>query len=145
MEQLVMPDLLTPKGIFQPQVSLGQRANLSAWRSWNRTLANRQARQARERHPVPADVAFVFCQAESCAIGKKLRIPEFALPGATMPPSERAARHANRNPFYPRFPSRENLRGNLRRTGSVRGPSPGRGISAANATAADALPPKQSS
>ena len=143
MEQLVLPDLLTPKGlhIFQPRVSLGQRANLSAWRSWNRTLANRHARQARERHPVPADVAFVFCQAESCAIGKKLRIPEFALPGATMPPSERAARHANRNPFYPRSPSR----GNLRRTGSVRGPSPGRGISAANATAADALPPKQSS
>ena len=99
MEQLVMPDLLTPKGIFQPQVSLGQRANLSAWRSWNRTLANRHARQARERHPAPADVAFVFCQAESCAIGKKLRIPEFALPGATMPPSERAARHVNRNPY----------------------------------------------
>jgi hypothetical protein len=44
-------------------------------------------------------VAFVFCQAESCAIGKKLRIPEFALPGATMPPSERAARHVNRNPY----------------------------------------------
>ena len=101
MEQLVLPDLLTPKGlhIFQPRVPLGQRANLSAWRSWNRTLANRQARQARERHPVPADVAFVFCQAESCAIGKKLRIPEFALPGATMPPSERAARHVNRNPY----------------------------------------------
>ena len=101
MEQLVLPDLLTPKGlhIFQPRVSLGQRANLFAWRSWNHTLANRHARQARERHPVPADVAFVFCQAESCAIGKKLRIPELALPGATMPPSERAARHANRNPY----------------------------------------------
>ena len=64
LEQLVLPDLLTPKGLNnKPRASLGQRAYLSAWRSGNRTLANRNAREARERHPVPADVAFVFCHA----------------------------------------------------------------------------------
>jgi hypothetical protein len=139
MEQLVLPDLLTPKGfrVRNRRVSLDQRANLSAWRSWNSTLANRHARHARELHPVPADVAFVFCQAESCAIGKKPRIPEFALPGATMPPSERAARHANRNPYL--APQAGEISGG---PGSV---PPGRGRSAANATAADALPSKQAS
>ena len=144
LEQLVLPDLLTPKGLNnKPRASLGQRAYLSAWRSGNRTLANRNAREARERHPVPADVAFVFCQTESCAIGKKLRIPEFALPGATMPPSERAARHANQNPFYRRSPRARPRLGNL--TGGPGNPRhPGHGRFAANATAADALPPEQS-
>ena len=45
---------------------LGARGQLN----WNATAANRRAFLARRRHPLPPRIAFVFCQAEACAIGK---------------------------------------------------------------------------
>ena len=33
--------------------------------------ANRHASQARSKHPMPAGLAFIFCQAEACVLGKE--------------------------------------------------------------------------
>ena len=38
--------------------------------NWTASAAHQRAFDARARHPLPARVAFVFCQAEACAIGK---------------------------------------------------------------------------
>ena len=39
--------------------------------AWGEHPAHTQAFYARARHPLPPDVAFVFCQHEACVIGKK--------------------------------------------------------------------------
>ena len=38
---------------------------------WNATAANRHARIARSRYPLPQNIAFITCQEEACVIAKK--------------------------------------------------------------------------
>lgn len=39
--------------------------------AWEATESNKRSIMIRELHPMPIDVAFVFCQAEACVIGKE--------------------------------------------------------------------------
>ena len=38
---------------------------------WDANAANRNALRAKQQHPLPNNVAFIFCQAEACAIGRE--------------------------------------------------------------------------
>ena len=38
---------------------------------WVESTANDRARAARKKHPLPAGVSFIFCQAEACVVGKR--------------------------------------------------------------------------
>mmetsp|Transcript_32218 Transcript_32218/g.69246 ORF Transcript_32218/g.69246 Transcript_32218/m.69246 type:complete len:324 (-) Transcript_32218:216-1187(-) len=61
--------------------------------AWGSRPAHMQAFYARARHPLPPDVAFVFCQHEACVIGKQTSTG--AGPG-TGTGSKRRARHTPR-------------------------------------------------
>jgi hypothetical protein len=41
--------------------------------SWENTESNHRSVMLRKQHPIPLDVAFIFCQAEACAVGKEPR------------------------------------------------------------------------
>ena len=61
--------------------------------SWGHTPSNRHSIAMRERHPLPANLSFVFCQAEACVFGKEPSVEQRV---ARHVPCENATNHGRR-------------------------------------------------
>lgn len=96
MDQVVIPNLRAPKGTrpSAARAPLAERQDETqhlGWIHWNKTASNERTVAARIKFPAPPGLAFVFCQADGCALGKKPKLPaEAEALGATLPPSSNA-------------------------------------------------------
>lgn len=71
VEQLLAP--YPPRKLHNGAPVLDRAGNpIVDHKMWQDTPSNKIAIELRARHPLPPDVAFVFCQAEACAIGKQM-------------------------------------------------------------------------